>query len=71
MNLPFPSVQLGLSFKPNTDDMRLEASLSFLESVWSSGAKVRAYELLAMEKCQRVYGSRPNLSLVGTKALER
>lgn len=40
---------LGLSFKPNTDDMRDAPSLSISEILLSHGAQVRAYDPVAME----------------------
>ncbi len=40
---------LGLSFKPNTDDMRDAPSISVSEILLSLGVKVRAYDPVAME----------------------
>ncbi len=57
----------GLSFKPQTDDMREASSMVLMESLWQAGAKVQAYDPEAMEECQRIYGVRDDLSLVGTK----
>ena len=57
----------GLSFKPNTDDMREASSRNVMESLWAAGAKVQAYDPEAMEECQRIYGARNDLSLMGTK----
>lgn len=57
----------GLSFKPNTDDMRQAASRVLMESLWDSGARVQAYDPEAMNECQRIYGHRPDLLLMGTK----
>jgi UDPglucose 6-dehydrogenase len=57
----------GLSFKPKTDDMREASSRVLMESLWQAGAKVQAYDPEAMEECQRIYGSRDDLTLVGTK----
>ena len=34
----------GLSFKPNTDDMREASSRVLMESLWQAGANVRAYD---------------------------
>jgi len=56
----------GLAFKPNTDDMREAASRVLMESLWSVGAKVRAYDPVAMPECLRIYGHRPDLSLCRT-----
>ena len=39
----------GLAFKPNTDDMREAASLEVVRLLQEQGAKVRAYDPVAME----------------------
>jgi len=57
----------GLSFKPNTDDMREAPSRVLMEELWASGANVRAYDPEAMEETQRIYGDRDDLLLMGTK----
>ncbi|TBW09310.1 UDP-glucose/GDP-mannose dehydrogenase family protein [Azotobacter chroococcum] len=57
----------GLSFKPNTDDMREAPSRVLMEALWKAGAKVQAYDPEAMEETQRIYGSRDDLMLCGTK----
>lgn len=57
----------GLSFKPNTDDMREAPSLVLMEALWKAGAKVQAYDPEAMEETQRVFGNRADLTLMGTK----
>ncbi|TRY30781.1 UDP-glucose dehydrogenase family protein [Aliiglaciecola sp. M165] len=57
----------GLSFKPNTDDMREASSRVLMESLWDAGASVQAYDPEAMEETQRIYGTRPELKLMGTK----
>lgn len=57
----------GLSFKPNTDDMREASSRVLMEQLWAAGAKVQAFDPEAMEETQRIYGSRDDLSLMGTK----
>jgi len=53
----------GLSFKPNTDDMREAASRVLMEALWSAGARVRAYDPVAMPECRRIYGARDDLVL--------
>jgi UDPglucose 6-dehydrogenase len=62
----------GLSFKPNTDDMREAPSRTLLEALWAAGAKVRAYDPVATEETHRIYGDRKDLALVGsaTEALQ-
>ena len=56
----------GLAFKPNTDDMREAASRVLMESLWEAGAKVRAYDPVAMPECLRIYGHRDDLTLCKT-----
>lgn len=57
----------GLSFKPKTDDMREAPSRVLMESLWTAGANVQAFDPEAMEETQRLYGSRNDLVLMGTK----
>ncbi|RJX32179.1 MAG: UDP-glucose/GDP-mannose dehydrogenase family protein [Oxalobacter sp.] len=57
----------GLSFKPNTDDMRDAPSRVLMESLWRVGVKVKAYDPVAMDEVQRIYGVRDDLNLMGTK----
>ena len=59
----------GLSFKPNTDDMREAPSRVLMESLWNAGANVQAYDPEAMEECLRIYGQRDDLSLMETQEL--
>ena len=54
----------GLAFKPNTDDMREAPARELLEALWAAGAKVRAYDPVAMGEARRIYGERPDLALV-------
>ena len=57
----------GLSFKPNTDDMREAPSRVVMEALWQAGARVQAFDPAAMEETQHIYGDRPDLMLFGTK----
>ena len=57
----------GLAFKPNTDDMREASSRVLIEQLWAAGARVQAYDPEAMEETQRIYGTRADLVLMGTK----
>lgn len=57
----------GLSFKPNTDDMRDAPSRVLMEALWADGAKVQAYDPEAMKECLRLYGDRDDLSLADTR----
>ena len=57
----------GLSFKPNTDDIREAPSLELMKQLWRSGARVKAYDPEAMETVQQLHGHRDDLLLCGTK----
>ena len=45
---------LGLSFKPETDDMRDAPAVEIVQSLISRGARVRAYDPAAMSKAQKL-----------------
>ncbi|MEO0161313.1 MAG: UDP-glucose/GDP-mannose dehydrogenase family protein [candidate division WOR-3 bacterium] len=45
---------LGLSFKPNTDDMRFAPSITIINDLRKEGAIVRAYDPVAMEKAKEI-----------------
>lgn len=45
---------LGLSFKPNTDDMRDAPSISIINDLIKMGAKIKAYDPVAMENAKRI-----------------
>lgn len=49
----------GLAFKPNTDDMREASSRVVIKSLIKQGAEVQAYDPVAMEECQRIFGDNP------------
>ncbi|MDP2176998.1 UDP-glucose/GDP-mannose dehydrogenase family protein [Methylicorpusculum sp.] len=51
----------GLSFKPNTDDMREAPSRVLIEALIAAGATVRAYDPEAMEEAERIYGDKQGL----------
>ncbi|WP_271412084.1 UDP-glucose dehydrogenase family protein [Pseudomonas sp. Q1-7] len=57
----------GLSFKPNTDDMREAPSRVLLEALWAAGARVRAFDPEAMQEARRLYGERHDLHLADSK----
>ncbi len=46
----------GLSFKPQTDDMREAPSLVIIENLLNAGAKVKAYDPVAMHEAKRIIG---------------
>jgi UDPglucose 6-dehydrogenase len=43
---------LGLTFKPNTDDMRASPALAIIAALQDAGAKVRAFDPKGMEQAQ-------------------
>lgn len=48
----------GLSFKPNTDDMREAPSLVTIEGLLQAGARVVAHDPVAMNEGRRIFGDR-------------
>jgi UDPglucose 6-dehydrogenase len=46
----------GLSFKPQTDDMREAPSLVIIRNLLDAGVKVKAYDPVAMHEAQRILG---------------
>ena len=57
----------GLSFKPNTDDMREAPSRTLMEALWAAGARVQAFDPVATAEARRLYGERPDLQLYDSK----
>jgi UDPglucose 6-dehydrogenase len=57
----------GLAFKPNTDDMREAPSRTLIEALWAAGAKVQAFDPVAMDEARRLYGERPDFRLAADK----
>ena len=45
---------LGLTFKPNTDDMRDAPSISIIRSLQDGGARIRVYDPEGMENARAV-----------------
>ena len=58
----------GLAFKPNTDDMREAPSRVLMEALWQAGARVRAYDPVAMGEARRLYGDRVGAPTEGGSA---
>ena len=52
----------GLAFKPNTDDMREAPSLAILPALAALGARIVAYDPVAMGEAARAFGDVPWLS---------
>jgi len=44
----------GLSFKPNTDDIRNAPAIDLIKALQSEGAKIKVYDPQAMEKAKKV-----------------
>src|SRR5690606_24207524 len=67
----------GLAFKPNTDDMREAPSLTIIDELLKAGARISAFDPVAMKEAQRVlkdregieYVSEANAALEGADAL--
>ncbi|HEU4760472.1 MAG TPA: UDP-glucose/GDP-mannose dehydrogenase family protein [Dehalococcoidia bacterium] len=54
---------LGLSFKPNTDDIRKSVSIALIRQLGRAGAWVRAYDPVAMPQAERALGGSVRLCL--------
>jgi len=51
----------GLSFKPNTDDMRDAPSRELIADLFAAGATVSAYDPVAIHETQRIFGDESRL----------
>jgi UDPglucose 6-dehydrogenase len=62
----------GLSFKPQTDDIREAPALAIVAGLLDGGARVQAYDPAALEATRQYFGERPGLSFAasGYGALE-
>ena len=58
----------GLSFKPETNDMREAPSRVLLNMLWDAGARVQAHDPVAMDEARRIFGERPDLLLCASPA---
>lgn len=52
---------LGLAFKKDTDDMREAASIRVIDELLKGGARVSAYDPMALENARRILGDRVEL----------
>ena len=53
----------GLAFKPQTDDMREAPSIVMINALTALGAKVRAYDPIAMQEARRIMSANNSLTL--------
>lgn len=53
---------LGLSFKPDTDDMREASSLILIQNLLDAGAVLRLFDPVAMENARKVIPSHPKIT---------
>ncbi|MFZ5558117.1 MAG: UDP-glucose dehydrogenase family protein [Pseudomonadota bacterium] len=56
----------GLSFKPNTDDMREAPSRSIIKGLLGQGATVCAYDPAAVDEAKRVFGDETGIDYSAT-----
>ncbi len=54
----------GLSFKPNTDDMREAPSLYLVDSILAAGGSVLAHDPEAAAEAMRLFGDRPGFNVI-------
>ena len=59
----------GLSFKPNTDDMRESPALDLIEGILAAGASVVAHDPAAMDEARRRLGDRVRYATTNYEAL--
>lgn len=48
----------GLSFKPNTDDMREAPSITIINELLKRGVKVQAHDPVALNEAKRIFGNK-------------
>ena len=56
----------GLAFKPNTDDMREAPSRVLIDDLLARGARVCAYDPVAMREARRVFANEPRIDFGDT-----
>lgn len=57
----------GLSFKPDTDDMREAPSLVLIRNLLALGCSLRLFDPVAMANCRKILGELPNVSYFETE----
>ncbi|WP_169806032.1 UDP-glucose/GDP-mannose dehydrogenase family protein, partial [Azohydromonas lata] len=58
----------GLAFKPGTDDMREAPSRVLVQQLLARGARVVAYDPVAMDEARRVFGDNPGIRYADSAA---
>ncbi|NDP43763.1 MAG: UDP-glucose/GDP-mannose dehydrogenase family protein [Aromatoleum sp.] len=56
----------GLAFKPNTDDMREAPAREIIAALVRHGARIAAYDPVAMAEAKRIYGDAPYMAYAAT-----
>lgn len=56
---------LGLSFKPDTDDMRFAPSITIARELLQAGVKIKAYDPIAMGNAKRIFAKDTGISFAG------
>ena len=57
----------GLSFKPDTDDMREAPSLVLIKGLLDMGCNLRLFDPVAMDNCRKILGDLPNVTYSETE----
>lgn len=57
----------GLSFKPETDDLREAPSRTIMETLWAAGAAIQAFDPAALDEAAHLYGHRADFHRCETK----
>ncbi|MCZ6691367.1 MAG: UDP-glucose/GDP-mannose dehydrogenase family protein [Planctomycetota bacterium] len=60
----------GLSFKPKTDDMREAPSIPIIEELLKAGAKVHAYDPVAIDQAKHIFGERITYAATNYDAID-
>ncbi|HZE87560.1 MAG TPA: UDP-glucose/GDP-mannose dehydrogenase family protein [Methylomirabilota bacterium] len=55
---------LGLSFKPDTDDMRDAPSITIARELLAAGATVKAFDPIALDNAKRIFAKDKNIQFV-------
>jgi UDPglucose 6-dehydrogenase len=53
---------LGLSFKPDTDDMRDAPSITIIKELTAAGAKIKTYDPIAMDNAKKIFAKEKNIT---------